>query len=176
MSRMRQVTFSSWGQVTCKTMHWHKYKQQWREKRAAGNIVIILSYWKNTHTYTQMLDQGPNLAWHSLRIVTGPGHTEPSSSVVKLHQCVNSFSKPTLQIQKRYDGTHNDVDICVFFSNVFTLVSTCQSKHVLADCFLFANPPLGHVHLSSRKPPGNQSVAWWIIIHTLWRVYLCSLS
>lgn len=40
-------------------------------------------------------------------------HTKLSSSGVKPHQCVNSYSKPAQRIQKRRDGTDRDIDIGV---------------------------------------------------------------
>ena len=99
MSCMWQVTFSARGQVTCQTTQWHKRKQQWREKRdacfLAGNTVIILSFFNNTHTHThthihtQMFDQGPSparpglwiVAWH-FNLGSGSGRES------KLYTCV----------------------------------------------------------------------------------------
>ena len=42
-------------------------------------------------------------------------HAEPSSSSVKLHQCVISYSMLALWIQRRHGSTGHDVKICVIF-------------------------------------------------------------
>ena len=42
-------------------------------------------------------------------------HAEPSSSSIKLHQCVSSYSMLALWIQRRHGSTGHDVKICVIF-------------------------------------------------------------
>ena len=51
---------------------------------------------------------------------------------LKLHQCVNSYSKPALWIQKGCDSTRHDIEICVFCERVSP--SVYLTKRVPADC------------------------------------------
>ena len=62
---------------------------------------------------------------------SGCSHTQPSSYDDNLQQCVNSYSRWALQIQKRRDGTHHDAEIHVFFSNLLPPVSVNLNMYSL---------------------------------------------
>ena len=58
----------------------------------------------HTHTHTAALTH-----WDGQ--MSSLFHTEPSSSGIKAHQCVNSYSKPALRIQKGRDNARHDDDV-----------------------------------------------------------------
>ena len=78
--------------------------------------------------------------------------SEPSSTNVKMHQCVSSYSMTAMQSQNRHDGTHHDIEILVYFFFFFLHVSsgfhllhvtvphgaTCHGvPHLMAECYQY---------------------------------------